>query len=194
MSIQQFHRQSVSSGKKNQFIIDKSLVNMMTDDSLDRILMMASECIEDGNHLDALEMYDFILEKKPDHVGALVDKGATLQNLGNLKSAIACYDKVLKIFPDHLDALLNKGATLHSAQKYDEAIACYDAALKIDDQSAVALAYKGLSLGESGMLEDAIAHFKKALSIDEQYDLAQVSCDLAQDLLGMSKVKKSKTR
>jgi len=57
----------------------------------------------------------------------------------------------------------------------------------------MALAYKGLSLGEMGQLNDAIKHFKKALSIDRHYDLANISKEIAQELLKSIKEKKSKT-
>jgi tetratricopeptide (TPR) repeat protein len=114
--------------------------------------------------------------------------------MGRLKLAIRSYDKVLAISPDNLDALLNKGATLHSDQKYQEAIECYDTALKIDKKCAMALAYKGLSLGETGHLQDAIKHFKKALSIDQHYDLANISKEVAQELLKSIKDKKIKTQ
>ena len=58
----------------------------------------------------------------------------------------------------------------------------------------MAFAYKGLSLGEMGELPDAIKHFKKALSIDKEYDLAQISKDIAQELLKSIRQKKSKTQ
>ena len=114
--------------------------------------------------------------------------------MGKTKRAICSYDKALAIAPDNLNALLNKGAALHSNQKYIQAIKCYDEALKVDKQCAMALAYKGLSLGEMGELKDAIKYFKKALSIDKYYDLANISNDVAQDLLKSIKEKKSKIR
>jgi len=114
--------------------------------------------------------------------------------MGRLKLAIRSYDKALVVSPDNLDALLNKGTALHSDQKYQTAIECYDAALRIDKKCAMALAYKGLSLGEMGQLQDAIKHFKKALSIDNHYDLANISKEIAQELLKSIKEKKSKTQ
>ena len=177
-----------NSSTKNQFIINKILTDTLSNE-IKNMLVQALECVEDGNYSDALRLYDLVLRKEPDNIGALVDKGATLQNMGKLKLAIRSYDKALCISPDNLDALLNKGVTLHSDQKYTKAIECYDLALKIDKKCAIALAYKGLSLGEIGDLQDAIKHFKKALSIDKHYDLARVSKDTAQDLLRSIKEK-----
>ena len=192
MTHQQICEQLIVSGTKNQFIIDKK-PSKSVGSSMEKILVRAFECAEDENYSDALKLYDLALKKEPGNVNVLVDKGATLQNMGRFKLAITYYDKALRISPDHLDALLNKGATLHSDQKYLEAIDCYDHAVRVDEKSAIALAYKGLSLGEMGNLEEAIKHFKKALAIDKHYELANVSKGLAQELLRSEKTKKSKT-
>jgi tetratricopeptide (TPR) repeat protein len=190
---QQLCPQLTVSEIKNQFIIDKILSNTLSA-KIEKMLIQALEHVEDGNYSDALKLYDLALREEPDNTSVLVDKGATLQNMGKLKLAIRCYDKVLNISPENLDALLNKGAALHSDQKYLEAIECYDIALKVDKKCAMALAYKGLSLGEMGKLQDAIKYFKKALSIDKHYDLANISKDVAQELLKSIKTKKSKTQ
>ncbi len=186
---QQLCERLIVSGTKNQFIIDKK-PSKSVDSSMEKILVQAFECTEDENYSDALKLYDLALKKEPDNVSVLIDKGATLQNMGRFKLAITYYDKALRISPDHLDALLNKGATLHSDQKYLEAIDCYDHAMRVEKKSAIALAYKGLSLGEMGKLEEAIKHFKKALAIDKYYELANVSKGLAQELLKSEKTKK----
>ena len=191
MSNQILCPQLISDGRKNQFIIDKILSDTVNN-KIKKILERAFECAEDENFSDALKLYDLALKDDPNNPNILIDKGATLQNMGSLKLAINSYDKVLSISPGNIDALLNKGAALHSDEKYLEAIQCYDAALKIDKKCAMALAYKGLSLGEMGDLQDAIKHFKKALSIDKHYDLASISKDLAQELLKSIKEKKSK--
>ncbi|MEK0340056.1 MAG: tetratricopeptide repeat protein, partial [Nitrosopumilus sp.] len=94
-------------------------------DEIDKMLAEAFECVEVENYSDALKLYNSVLKKDHNNINALVDKGATLQNMGRLKLAIRSYDKALAISPDNLDALLNKGATLHSDQKYQKAISCY---------------------------------------------------------------------
>lgn len=193
MSSQILCPQLIIGETKNQFIIDKILLNHMSN-KVEKMLTQAFECVEDENFSDALKLYDLALKEDPDNVNILIDKGATLQNMGKLKLAIRSYNKALDISPGNIDALLNKGSTLHSDEKYLQAIECYDFALKIDKKCAMALAYKGLSLGEMGELKEAIKHFKKALSIDKHYDLASISKDIAQELLKSINNKKSKIR
>ena len=102
------------------------------NNEVDKMLAEAFEFAEDGNYFDALRLYDLTLKKEPDNINALVDKGATLQNMGKFKLAVRSYDKALAVSPNNLDALLNKGSALHSDQKYQTAIECTDAALRID--------------------------------------------------------------
>ena len=177
----------------NNYIINK-ISSKTVSDKIEAMLVQAFECVEDENYPAALKLYDLALKEEPDNTSVLIDKGATLQNMGKLKLAIHSYDKALGISPHNLDALLNKGAALHTDEKYLEAIECYDVALNIDKKCAMALAYKGLSLGEMGKLQEAIKHFKKALSIDKHYDLANISKDTAQELLKSMKKNKSKTQ
>ncbi len=192
MSNQILCLESVSIDTKNQFIIQKTSSEILSE-KITLILAQAFDCVEDEDYSTALKFYDLALKEDPNNLHALIDKGATLQTMGKLTLAIRCFDKALDVSPDNIDALLNKGAVLHSDEKYSDAITCYDIALKIDKKCALALAYKGLSLGEMGELHDAIKHFKKALSIDKDYDLASISKDIAQDLLNTIQ-EKSKTQ
>ena len=192
MSSQILIHKITDSTPKNQFIIDNTSSNLV-DKEIENILSNAYDCVEDGEFDEALKLYNFVLKQDPHNIDALVDKGVTLQNMGRMKLAIRTYDKALAVSPNNIDVLLNKGAALHSNQKYSEAIKCYDTVLSIDKKCAMALAYKGLSLGEMNQLPDAIKHFKKALSIDQHYELANISKDIAQELLKSIKEKKSKT-
>ena len=70
-------------------------------------------------------------------VNALVDKGASLDGLGNHTGAIAYYDKVLAIDPKYVFALTSKGIALDNLGNYTGAIAYYDKALAIDPKNVV---------------------------------------------------------
>ena len=80
----------------------------------DNLLNIASEFCEDGKYMEAIRCYDKILCVEPDNLGAIIDKGVTLQNLGYHQDAIQMYDKALILKPDNLDALINKGSALHT--------------------------------------------------------------------------------
>lgn len=188
MSSQVLSQHLIVDETKNQFIIDK-IISKPVINKIEKMMAQAFQCVEDENFSDALELYDLALKEDPNNIGILIDKGATLQNMGNLKLAIHSYDKALEISPQNIDALLNKGTILHSDEKYIQAIECYDSVLKIDKRSAMALAYKGLSLAELGEFDNAIKYFKKALSIDKHYDLPNISKDMALELKAIKESK-----
>ncbi|RNJ79959.1 MAG: hypothetical protein D9C04_03135 [Nitrosopumilus sp. B06] len=143
----------------------------------------AYECAENQEYSRALQLYDRALALDPKNIQIIIDRGATLQNMGETKKAIDAYESALALSPVHTDALLNKGSALHCESRYDEAISCYDVVLKHEKGCAMAHAYKGLSLGEKGNLAEALVHFKRALAIDKRYELAAISLDAAQKML-----------
>ena len=93
------------------------------------MLSQAFELCEDGNHLEALKLYDSVIQKDPQNINALINKAVTLQGLDKVNQAIRLYDKALKINPNNIDALINKGSALHTLEKYIEAIMYYDLSL-----------------------------------------------------------------
>ena len=167
---------------EDHYIIDK-ISSFVLNSRIDELFLQANDCIDDENFSEALLFYDLILKEDSKNIHALIDRGTTLQNLGQIKSAIISYDEALSISPDNTDALINKGSAFHLDKKYTDAIHCYDMVLRIHKKHPMALAYKGLSLAELGQLTEAIDYFKNALSIDKHYHLAQISRDTAQELL-----------
>lgn len=63
------------------------------------MLQQATGLAEDGNFGDALKMYDLVLKQEPENTRALIDKGATLQNMGRNKPAINSFNRALNISP-----------------------------------------------------------------------------------------------
>ena len=55
---------------------------------INEMLDEAFEFTQDENYSDALRLYDLALKKEPENINVLVDKGATLQNMGRLKLAM----------------------------------------------------------------------------------------------------------
>ena len=175
-------KETYSDISEDHYIIEK-ILPLVLNNLIDELFLQANDCIDDENFSEALLFYDLILKEDSKNIHALIDRGTTLQNLGQIKSAIISYDEALSISPDNTDALINKGSAFHLDKKYTDAIHCYDVVLRIDKKHPMALAYKGLSLAELGQLTEAIDYFKNALSIDKHYHLAQISRDTAQELL-----------
>ena len=59
------------------------------------LLNNAYELSEVGKYTEALKFYDKVLEIEPNNLGAIIDNGVTLQNLGFLRKAIEMYERAL---------------------------------------------------------------------------------------------------
>jgi tetratricopeptide (TPR) repeat protein len=117
----------------------------------------------------ALEIFNLVLEIKPDFVYALLGMGAIFYNQGKYQEVIDWCDKVLEIDPNNVVSLNNKGLALSKQGKYPEAIEYFDKALAIDPTCILTINTKGLTLSEQGKYPEAIEYFDKALAIDSTY-------------------------
>ena len=68
------------------------------------LLNMAYDLCEDGDYDQAIVCYDKVLYSDPKNTRALIDKGVTLQNLGENKKSLSLYNDALKIDPDNIEA------------------------------------------------------------------------------------------
>jgi tetratricopeptide (TPR) repeat protein len=78
-----------------------------------------------GNYEKALELYNKVLEKKPDHVDALIGKSFTLNNLGNFKEAISAISEAEEIQSSNPSVLYAKGQQLHNMNRFQQAEDCF---------------------------------------------------------------------
>ncbi|MCK9151545.1 toll/interleukin-1 receptor domain-containing protein [Methanobacterium alcaliphilum] len=77
----------------------------------------------------ALNAYNKAIKLKPDHVGALVNKGLVLLNLSKPLAALKCFNMAMDVSPT-ADVYSNKGLALTLLNESDAAIVCYNEALK----------------------------------------------------------------
>jgi len=72
--------------------------------STDGHLWLASATAASGNHVDAVELFDNVLEIAPNHVGAMGGKGNVLRTIGDQDGAIAAFRGSIKANPLHTEA------------------------------------------------------------------------------------------
>ena len=63
------------------------------------MLENAAELCDIQEFVEAIKIYDKILDEDPKNVGALVDKAATLQRIGNNKKSLELFDLALEVSP-----------------------------------------------------------------------------------------------
>jgi protein O-GlcNAc transferase len=101
----------------------------------------------------------------------ICDRGAILQEKGQLDDAITYYQKALQLNPNHAVAFYNLASAYHKKGQLEKAIIYYQKALQLD-QNVFAYNNLGTILQEKGELNEAIACYKNALKLNPDYDNA----------------------
>ena len=89
-------KETYSDISEDHYIIDK-ILPLVLNSRIDELFVQANDCIDDENFSEALLFYDLILKEDSKNIHALIDRGTTFQNLGQIKSAIRSYDEALII-------------------------------------------------------------------------------------------------
>ncbi|MBT0963459.1 glycosyltransferase [Denitromonas iodatirespirans] len=112
-----------------------------------------------GQYAEAQAVYDEILERAPDHVGARMDRGHVRRELGDAAGSEADFRTLLAARPDHPQALHGLGNLLKRRGAIEESITCLRRALRAADTPSIHwdLAWCLLLLGR---YRDAWPHFE----------------------------------
>lgn len=81
-------------------------------------------------YVEATALLDKAIEKKPDFLDALIQRGYYQMNLDKYPLAIKDFEKALSIDRNNTLALYNLGSCKYSIGEYGEAIKCYSNALE----------------------------------------------------------------
>lgn len=80
----------------------------------------------------ALEFYQRVLEKDPNHHEASYNSGYVQEELGECEAAIKSFEHTLLIKPDDKDALINLGNCFMTLGDFDKSASSYEKAIKLD--------------------------------------------------------------
>ena len=97
-----------------------------------------------GNYNGAIAMYNQVLERDPNNIKALYDKGKALTLLAKFapslnSEAIATYDKILSLDPNNIGALYGKANALGKLGNYNASTGYYNKILSINATNTKAL-------------------------------------------------------
>jgi tetratricopeptide (TPR) repeat protein len=132
---------------------------------------------------EAEQVYGIILEREPNHLGALCGLGAIRRQQGNVDDAILLYRRAAIAAPHSADAQMSLGIIFAALNHHSEAVACYRAVLAMRPNQVDARNNLGNSLLALGRAEEALAHYQKVLRIREDHseahnNLANALCAL----------------
>ena len=96
--------------KKQKFAKTMEQVNILCDqfpENLSYQAQKASEIMQNGDHKEAINLFNNILKKNPYNFSALTSKGHAEKTLGETSQAINSYQEAYKIKPDHGEAFFS---------------------------------------------------------------------------------------
>lgn len=133
--------------------------------NVDAICCLAITQYLRGRRVAALVNFDKALVLRPDHVGALNNRGIILQELGRFAEALACFDRILALQPGDRDALNNRAMTLQRMGRLEEALAGYDDALAVAPDYLQALNNRGVLLKDMRRFAEALSSLDRILAL-----------------------------
>jgi tetratricopeptide (TPR) repeat protein len=161
----------------------------MEDPKTNSILDEANRLFLTGKLREAIVYYDKILDKNPQHVSSLNNKGYALSKLKDFDNAIKCYDAALECSPDDLSLLVNKISSFRKQEKFVDALSICNGILENNSKYNIALYHKERILFSMGNYDESIECCDKIL--DDYPDNADVLFDKSCSFVMISKNKEA---
>ena len=130
---------------------------------------------QQGQLVQAQQIYQQILKVQPRHADALHFLGMIARQRGNPALAVQWIDKSLKISSGNAAAYSNRGNALSDLGRYPEAIESYDRAIALQPDHAEAYSNRGVALNELKQHEQAIESYDQAIALKP--DFAKAWCN-----------------
>lgn len=98
-------------------------------------------------------------------IDALMNKGVSMMNLGNLDEAIQIFGKMIRINPDFAEGWNKRATALFMAKRYQESIADCNKVLELNPYHFGALSGMGMNYVEIDDLDGALDAFNRTLKV-----------------------------
>ena len=173
--------------KKQKFSKTMEQVNILCDQYPDNPIYQAqkaSEIMQNGDHLQAIKMFDDILHKNPYNFSTHTSKGHAQKTLGKTDKAIKSYQSAYQIKPDHGEAYFSLANLKTYSFNTDELngmrnqVERVDLSLRDKSYFHFALAQACESIGE---YDEAFLHLEKGNKIkndQSKYSIERMDAEL----------------
>jgi len=143
-------------------------------------LERALALLQSGHLAAAAALYENILEREPDHGGALHLLGVVALQRGDPHRAVQLISRAIEREP--ADALMqfNLACAFQTSGARDAALAHYDRAIALKVDFAAAYVNRGVLLTEMGSWDEAVSCYTQAIALDP--GLAEAHCNLGHAL------------
>jgi tetratricopeptide (TPR) repeat protein len=122
-----------------------------------------------GQLPQAEALYQEILDRQAQHIGAMLNLGVIAGQMGRNDDAVRLLGRAVALSPNIPEAHYNLGNALSNIGRTDEAIAAYQKAVGLKPGYAEAHFNLGNGLRDKGELEEAIAAYQRAIVVKPGY-------------------------
>ena len=134
--------------------------------SLEESFKIAVDLHTKGKITDAKNIYEKILEVKPEHFLALSNLGIVFSQLREFNRAVELFNKAIKINPDYAEGYNNLGNALFELSEFDKSLHCYKRAVQLNPGFSDAFNNLGNVYQKKEDQNKAIESYESAISLD----------------------------
>ncbi|MEZ6088812.1 MAG: tetratricopeptide repeat protein [Pirellulaceae bacterium] len=119
-----------------------------------------------GQLKESLQLFDEVIETKPDHANAYFNRGELRYELQNWEAALADYDRAIALQPGEADFYTSRGHTRYQLGRIDSAIEDYQTAYRIDAGDPLRAIDLADGLQNAGQWGRAAETYRTAIRLD----------------------------
>ena len=134
--------------------------------SLDEAFKTAVNFHAKGNVTEAKNIFEKILEARPEHFLTISHLGIICAQLKKFNEAIKLFDRALKINPNYAEGHNNLGNVLFELSEFEKSLECYKKAVKLNPNFSDAFSNLGNVYYKKENLNKAIENYELAISLD----------------------------
>ncbi len=123
----------------------------------------------------AVKMYNEALEKKPDFVDALNNKGMAYLKLNNAEEALIAFEKALSIEPNYTPALFNRSEALFLSKDYKQCISDLEEVKKTYKDTFYVYTSLGNAFVKLNQQNLAFENYNKAIALNPKSEESYIN-------------------
>lgn len=149
-----------------------------------KVSQLFSEALNEKDSSKAIELYNQVIEQKPDFIEAYNNRGILKRESGDLKGAMIDYNEAIKLNPAFFEAYNNRGRLKESMNDLTGAIADFNNAIKLSPNNAFAYFNRGSLKENMKNLAGALADYNRAIELNPDLAVAYINRGNIMDNMG----------
>jgi protein O-GlcNAc transferase len=137
--------------------------------NFDQLLRRAQNCHEQGSLVEAVSLYDLLIEMQNDQSEIRYKRANALFGLQQWEAAIAGYDQAIALNSKHAKAFCNRGAAMERLGKRQKALESYDQALALNPSDFRTYYNRATILKDIGQRQQALESYDRAVALNPEY-------------------------